>query len=230
MTVTNFADAERAAIQAARHGSNSDGPPLPFTEFADTEWAEIKAACVQEPDIDWTKVRRDLAWWGRSFWRDHGDRKWLTVIRELERLENAVKQIHEIKALIRSEYWASFTRLLRTRDLGMVLAEAEDSLEMVYEICRSKTLAVRRRSDSNRELLYTRIIEVWVGGIGAELGYGESGLLVRFMTAVLTPIVGDQTPRPPTLRNIIRRNKKKRQELQTKIDRRNQKRRQTQAF
>ena len=136
MTVTKFADAEQAAIQAASHWPNSDGPSLPFTGFTDDEWLKIEATRVQRPDLDWTKVRHDLTWAGRLFWKAHGDRLWLLEVGERNRLETFLKHIREFQAGIAmsTTYWGIC--------LIDELAELEHSLVVCQQVCRYRMSGV----------------------------------------------------------------------------------------
>ena len=61
------------------------------------------------------------------------------------------------------------------------------------------------RADEHREGLYGQVLDVLVDVLGGELYYSPEGPTVRFMIKVLTPILGDETPRSAAIRHIIDR-------------------------
>lgn len=75
--------------------------------------------------------------------------------------------------------------------------------------------AFRGRADAHREILYYLILRLWTGKLGGELKFSRNpnskvagGPLVRFLTAVLEPILGAETPGSEGIAAIIEKERK----------------------
>ena len=70
------------------------------------------------------------------------------------------------------------------------------------------------RADAHRELLYMRAIQQWTGPLKGELKVSRradgvaDGPTVRYLAAVLAPILGDETPGRAGIAKIIRKERK----------------------
>ena len=62
--------------------------------------------------------------------------------------------------------------------------------------------------DGYREGLFELVLRVWTD-LGGELTYSPTGPLVRFVTAVLQPILGNRTPKPRAILDIMKREQKR---------------------
>lgn len=67
--------------------------------------------------------------------------------------------------------------------------------------------------DPGRDFLFWQIMQVWTDELGGKAGrsysakHGSTGPLIRFMDAVVRPVLGDKTPTAHTLADIIKRHK-----------------------
>lgn len=99
-------------------------------------------------------------------------------------------------------------------------AEAVSALENLMEQAKLNVEAYGRRAaefsgqqNPDRERLYGEVLHVWDHYIRRDLavsrenGNHASGPLVRFLRAVLLPIMGDETPKPNTIPGIVEREK-----------------------
>jgi hypothetical protein len=88
------------------------------------------------------------------------------------------------------------------------LVAQDQAREIGYAMLRK---AYSRKNNPNRALLYDRILRMWRQGGGStqysteEDGRTPSGPLIRFLAAVLRPVLGDETPKPSGLADIIDR-------------------------
>jgi hypothetical protein len=88
------------------------------------------------------------------------------------------------------------------------LTAQDQAREIGYAMLRK---AYSRKANPNQALLYDRILRMWRQGGGSTQysteanGRTPSGPLIRFLAAVLRPVLGDGTPKPSGLADIIDR-------------------------
>lgn len=177
---------------------------IPFAGFTDSQWSTIQAAREHWPTgIDWERARLKLTRAGRSFWVGRNNRQRQQVNSERERLEAYLKHTRE--------FMAGFSSITPW-DLLLVksLMETEAALKICLDFCSRSLNHVKGRKDQHRERLYEQALSVWVDDLGGKLEYSPKGPIVRFMKAVLKPILGNKSPQPSTIRDAIRKEAERR--------------------
>jgi hypothetical protein len=171
-----------------------------FTHFSDDEWAAILATRAWPSEADLQQMRLELENAGRFFWLTHTRRRGMSPSTAHPRLKRALKHLPPDPRLrARVEAWLAY-----------------------YEALSSKLFKGQR--NEYRETLYWRILRIWSDVTGeTELAFSRGasdgaprGALIRFMAAVLGPILGDDAPTLEGLVKIIRRKRTARESIKYK--------------
>jgi hypothetical protein len=173
-----------------------------FDRYTDEQWEAIVAARADwPPGIKWAGVRADLERHGRA----HHSRRASRPADPQREFRSLLKKLQHIKALEAAsdlpERAAAELKLWRRR------LEGE---EMSLSLYCSK--AFRGRSDLSRSVLFARVLVVWTERLGGKLQVSRDsyhgkvgGPAVRFLIAVLKPILGPEAPTPEGMAAIIKR-------------------------
>ena len=164
----------------------------PFIKFTDEQWAAIQNTRDNwRADVDWNLARRRLETVAQQFWfmrtrRMQRSAKRDQVVRHLEHTFEISDELPDI-------YGHELAERVKLATVSSLLIYNDD-LETVVG-----------RKDEHREGLYGQVLDVLVDVLGGGLYYSPGGPTVRFMIKVLTPILGDETPRSAGIRRIIDR-------------------------
>jgi hypothetical protein len=178
---------------------------MTFSVFSEEQWQIIRSVRKTWPaDIDWQKVREKLEQHGRDFWsrrtsrlqRPPGERK---------KLERWLKSVNRMREEMKepTDDLDSPTKLLQKR--------IEERL-IGYDFEQT----FKGRADAHREGLYWCVMHVWTETLDGPLTFSRdqhdasdspapTGPLVKFLLAVLWPILGDESPGAHGIGDIIRK-------------------------
>ncbi len=134
--------------------------------------------------------------------------------RELERWRNITALVdelgEELRKVRRDQLWSdrsgrALSALYPVKDLAEAHAAA-------YETLAGEPF--RGRQNAHREFLYGAVCDLWRRSLGLELHPSRSGVSggpsVRFLSAVVGPVLGDKTPGVHGIAAIIRRERARR--------------------
>jgi hypothetical protein len=119
-------------------------------------------------------------------------KRWLRIDKRTEQLAR------EIRKLRRETPWSDPDPLFPNRVLA-VLWDVHMRAQVHLESLDIR--AFRGTQDPNRERLYSGVLRVWREDLNGQLQYSRNrqgkptGPLVRFLTACVEPILGEETPR-----------------------------------
>ena len=178
----------------------------PFHNYTDAQWAAIQQKMPRESP-SWRDIRFELEQIGREFWGMRHQRSLRPSARDHEGLRRCIKLIERFKSRPLKKALESAHRTMKAWDDLMVAWNSE---------------AFQRTSDIHRQLLYDRIIRLWVG-LGGRLGASLTGPTVRFLDAVLEPILGPEAPGLDGIRAIVRREQHRRKFWKEVANRRGEK-------
>lgn len=177
---------------------------------------EHRRAIAAVPDFDitpqgWMALEEAIT----LFQVFHPRRRPIAAQRELwQRIrDTSKKQQANMWALMRQTHWGADDPLWPDRFLAANLeAQRKAEAHLAYYDLRGPDF---RGKDPDRAELYWRIMKVWTdhgGEIGRSTTAGRAvGPLIRFMQAVVQPILGDKTPTAEGFAKIIRRERERRQ-------------------
>jgi hypothetical protein len=186
----------------ARHEST------PFHSYTDAQWAAIEQELPQKGSPPGRDVQFELEQIGRAFWGMRHQR-WLRLsAHDQESLRRCIKLIERFES----------RSLKKTLEFTLQTMKAWDGLMAAWN-----SGAFQRKSDIHRQLLYDRILRLWVG-LGGRLGASLTGPTARFLDAVLGPILGSEAPGLDGIRAIIRREQQCRKYAKELDDRQRKKR------
>ena len=179
---------------------------MTFTEFTAAQWRVIQAARADWPaDVDWPAVRLELEQAGRDFWTMRANRRRRPPKAERVRLQRALKHLRALERdLLELEINHSLVELRRTLENRLSLYEAWSSRYF------------RGPADAHRELLYLRALQQWTGALQGELQFSRAdeaaaGPAVRYFSAVMAAVLGDEAPGPAGIAKIIAKERRLRE-------------------
>jgi len=189
-----------------------------FDRYTDEQWEAIVAARADwPPGIDRAEIRAEIERAGRGFWRaralrppQHDIPGELRKIRRIyKHAENLESDLSHFDTLIVKSAITNMAQhiIAKLKSLRKHLAALDAMLD--------GSEAFRGRADAHREILYYLILRLWTGKLGGELKFSRNpnskvagGPLVRFLTAVLEPILGAETPGSEGIAAIIEKERK----------------------
>jgi hypothetical protein len=199
---------------------------FPTRDFSSSEWAAIQAAAPRELSDDEREVLRGIR---LSFslplglTDKMGKRLWTKVVklcRETEGVLLALERSDEIALLtvylpsLRHDPRMNFYYKYRLERYCTPMQNVQKLREQAQTIVESSTwspskmwLPPKLRRQRNRKFeCEDRILDFWLR-LGGSLRYG--GPLYRFFLAVAKPIMGARTPSQASIRDIVRRKKRR---------------------
>ena len=118
------------------------------------------------------------------------------------------------------ERWRKITALIN--ELGKELRDTrlaklgETALQPIRDLAEAHVAGYQSINagfhgrDPHRQFLYGAVLDLWCRHLGQKLGYTKDGPPVRFFTACVSPILGDDTPTTHGIATIVNREKARR--------------------
>jgi hypothetical protein len=189
-----------------------------FDRYTDEQWEAIVAARADwPPGIDWAEIRAEIERAGRGFWRARALRPPQQYVPgELRKIRRIYKYAKKLESDL-SHFDTLIGKSTLTNMAQHIIAELKSLRKFVawLDAILDGSEAFRGRADSHREILYFLILQLWTGKLGGELKFSRrpnskvaGGPLVRFLTAVLKPILGPETPGSEGIAAIIGKERK----------------------
>jgi hypothetical protein len=173
----------------------------------------LRSKSVKLPsDVDLEQVWHELRNIVQAFHRSRQQRSDMRGRRQ--RCQRALKHLEalaaDLRAFKRETLWSDPDPLWPNRGLEALL-EIKRWIESQLEFYRATDPDFRGTRDPNKKFLYCAVLRIWEEPLGQELRYSIArqkppyGPLVRFLEAVLRPVLGNETPGPHGFAKIIDR-------------------------
>jgi hypothetical protein len=191
---------------------------MSFAQFTTRQWATVTAARDDWPvGIDWAAVRAELEQAGRDFHTMRARRlRQPPAVPERARLRKLLRYATALKsglpdiALDADPDWH--------RRAVAELAQIERVLDAWLWQVRgwASPKGFGGHNDAHRDLLQGRALALWTGTLGGKLEFSRDdnnsavGPLIRYLRAVLRPILGEETPGPAGLAAIVVKERERR--------------------
>jgi hypothetical protein len=187
-----------------------------FDGYSDEQWKAIVDARKDWPSgINWAEIRSEIERAGRGFWSARELRRGY-LPDELQRIRRVIKDMKKLESDL-SHFDIPIVKSMimnRARHIEVELKSLRRDLERLDAILDG-SIAFRGQADAHREILYFLMLRLWTGKLGGELkfsrdpkGKAAGGPLVRFLTAVLEPILGPEAPGSEGIAAIIKKERK----------------------
>jgi hypothetical protein len=185
-----------------------------FDRYTDEQWEAIVVARADwPPGIDWAEIRSEIERAGRGFWSARELRRGY-LPDELQRIRHVIKDMKKLESDL-SQLDIPVVKSMITNRAGDMEAKLKSLRRDLQRLDLDGSEAFRGRADAHREILYFLMLRLWTGKLGGELKFSRDpnskvvgGPLVRFLTAVLEPILGPETPGSEGIAAIIGKERK----------------------
>jgi hypothetical protein len=189
-----------------------------FDRYTDEQWEAIVAAREDwPPGIDWAEIRAEIEGAGRGFWRARALRPPQQYVPgELRKIRRIYTYAKNLESDL-SHFETLIVKSTITNIAQHIIAELKSLRKHLaaLDAILDGSEAFRGRADAHREILYFLMLQLWTGKLGGKLRFSRDpkshvagGPLVRFLTAVLQPILGPETPGSEGIAAIIERERK----------------------
>jgi hypothetical protein len=185
-----------------------------FDRYTDEQWEAIVAAKADwPPKIDWAEIRAEIERAGRQFWLARELRRYLPDEVERIRIRRLIKDMKELESDL-SHLDIPIVKSMIMNRTGDMEAKLKSLWRDLARLDLDGSEAFRGQADAHREILYFRMLRLWEGKLGGKLKFSRpnskvaGGPLVRFLTAVLEPILGPETPGSEGIAAIIEKERK----------------------
>ncbi len=174
---------------------------LPRAAGANQARGALEAAAAQYDEDRQTTVRMLNAASKRNQWSD--------IHRQGEKLLQSINAIGDwLPPVWGDDGQPDFLghRAQLVERLSLLLAHAQENV-WTYD---SQAKRHAGQQDPDRDRLFSCVLKVWTDDLGAELKVSNSsgkttGPLIRFFDAAVSPILGRETPKPNSVRDIVKR-------------------------
>jgi hypothetical protein len=185
-----------------------------FDRYTDEQWEAIVVARADwPPGIDWAEIRSEIERAGRGFWSARELRRGY-LPDELQRIRRVIKDMKRLESDL-SHLDIPVVKSMIMNRAGDMEAKLKSLRRDLQRLDLDGSEAFRGRADAHREILYFLMLQLWTGKLGGKLKFSRDpnskvagGPLVRFLTAVLKPILGAERPGSEGIAAIIAKERK----------------------